>query len=189
MPRIIASTLAENRAHRRDALVDSAARMIRANGQVTVSAVANDVGLSRSAVYEYYASAADLIADVLVDEITLWADALAQVLDTTSGDPVRIWIDTAVGYAAQGRHAFVRAAAQVPLPPVRRAQVQAVHRGLLDPLIAALGGHEQAARQAQYVWGVVESAMQAVDGGADAEVQADLAWRFCQAGLQPINVS
>jgi AcrR family transcriptional regulator len=187
MPRISARTLAENRTQRRDALVESAARLLREQGKVSVSAVATDVGLSRSAVYEYYSSAADLIADVLVDEMVLWADSLTAALAGAVGDPVRVWIDTVIGYAANGRHAFVRAAGQVPLPPVRRAQVQAVHRGLLDPLVDALGGDARAARSAQYVWSVVESAMNAVDAGADARVQADLAWCFCQAGLQRIN--
>jgi AcrR family transcriptional regulator len=187
MPRISASTLVEHRAQRRDALVESAARLLRDHGTISVSAVAEDVGLSRSAVYEYYSSAADLIADVLVDEMVLWADTLAEALESTDGDPVRVWIDTVISYAADGRHAFVRAAGRVPLPAVRRAQVQAVHRGLLDPLVRALGGDRRAIRSAQYVWGVTESAMNAVDAGADPHVQADLAWCFCQAGLQRIN--
>jgi AcrR family transcriptional regulator len=183
MPRIDAPSVAENRAMRRDHLVTAAADRLREHGTVSLSAVARDVGLSRSAVYEYYSSAADLIADVIVDEMAIWADTLEQTLTEHPTDPLRHWIAAALGYAAEGRHAFMRAAASIPLPPVRRAQVHAMHRGLLAPLVNALGGDASAARIAHYIWAVTEAAMHAIDDGADAAEQADLVWLFCQAGL------
>ena len=71
MPRIDAPTLAEHREQRRDALLEAATTVMRESGTVTMSAVAERTGLSRTAVYEYYRSSADLIADVLVDELAV----------------------------------------------------------------------------------------------------------------------
>ena len=78
MPKIAAATVAENRELRRDALLAAAATLMQRGGSFTVAEVAKEVGLSRSAVYEYYRSAAELIADVLVDEMSAWSDVLAE---------------------------------------------------------------------------------------------------------------
>ena len=77
VPKIAAATVAENRELRRDALLSAAATLMQRGGSFTVAEVAKEVGLSRSAVYEYYRSAAELIADVLVDEMSAWCDVLA----------------------------------------------------------------------------------------------------------------
>jgi len=185
MPKITANTLAEHRAQRRDALVDAAAAVLRDRGSVNMAAVAAQVGLSRSAVYEYYSSSADLIADVLVDELAAWIDHLevSVAKASTVEDMVHAWVNAVLEYVVDGRHALVRAAAGTPLPAVRRAQVQAMHRNLAAPLVRALGHTPEARRMAAYIWGVVEVAINAIESGADAHEQADLAWNFCQAGL------
>jgi AcrR family transcriptional regulator len=76
MPRISAPTVAENRELRRADLLTAATGLILRGRSFTVAEVAAEVGLSRSAVYEYYSGAGDLVADVLVDELTDWADHL-----------------------------------------------------------------------------------------------------------------
>lgn len=190
MPKITENTLAEHRARRRDALVDAAADVLRDRGTVNMATVAAQVGLSRSAVYEYYSSSADLIADVLVDELAAWIDHLEEAVagQSTMEDMVHAWIMAVLEYVVDGRHALVRAAGGTPLPPVRRAQVQAMHRNLAAPLIRALGPTPQARRTAALIWGVVDVAINAIESGADPHEQADLAWNFCQAGL-PCSVS
>jgi AcrR family transcriptional regulator len=185
MPRIDAANIAEHRASRRDHLVTAATALMRSEGTVSMSAVAREVGLSRSAIYEYYASAADLIADVLIDELALWSEHLEAAV-AGQADPqqqVRAWMDAVFAYVNDGRHALVRAAGTAPLPPVRRAQVQQMHRGLSAPLVRALGADAEAIRRAQYIWGAMQVAINAIEAGACVQEQADLAWSFCQAGL------
>lgn len=170
---------------RRDELVDAAARIMLQQGTVSMTTVAREVGLSRSALYEYYSSSADLIADVLVDELAAWTDDLAAACRGASTDEerVRAWLNAVFAYAADGRHALVRAAGRTPLPPVRRAQVHTMHQNLAEPLVRALGGGERARHLALFIWAVAEAAINAIDQGANASEQADLAWSFCQAGL------
>ena len=187
MPRIDAPTLAERREQRRDALLEAATTVMRESGTVTMSAVAERTGLSRTAVYEYYRSSADLIADVLVDELAAWIDHLAEAIDGIADPRERLvtWIRAALAYVEDGRHALVRAAGDATLPPVRRAQVQTLHRDLAAPVYVALReiGGTGAERIASYVWGVVEAATRHIESGRAADDEADAAIAFALAGV------
>ena len=188
MPKISAPTVALNREQRRAALLKAAATLILREGTFTVAEVASEVGLSRSAVYEYYSSAADLIADVLVDELVDWSEDLQQAVDAQS-DPssrVRAWVTAVLEYVRDGRHALVRAAGTVDLPPTRRAQVQAQHRDLITPLALAIHdlGIEDSAGVAMLVWGAVDAAISRIESGqAPAEREIELVLDFIQGGV------
>ena len=187
MPRIDAPTLAEHREQRRDALLEAATTVMRESCTVTMSAVAERTGLSRTAVYEYYRSSADLIADVLVDELAAWIDHLAEAIDGIADPRERLvtWIRAALAYVEDGRHALVRAAGDATLPPVRRAQVQTLHRDLAAPVYVALReiGVTDAERIASYVWGVVEAATRHIESGRAADDEVDAAIAFALAGV------
>ena len=119
MPRISAPTVAENRAQRRAALLTAGSALLRRDGTVTMADVAAEVGLSRSAVYEYYASAADLVADLLD---RAWADTIQAITDATAhaadpGEQVQAWVRAALGPSGGSRRALVRAAGSDRVPP------------------------------------------------------------------------
>jgi AcrR family transcriptional regulator len=187
MPKIQAPTLAQHREQRRDALVEAATMVMRESGTVTMAVVAERTGLSRSAVYEYYRSAADLIADVVVDELAAWIDHLAIAVEHIDDPRQRLetWIRAALAYVADGRHALVRAAGDSSLPPVRRAQVQAMHRELAAPVLTSLRdlGVRDAERIASYVWGVVETATRHIEAGRAEDDEVDAAIAFALAGV------
>ena len=119
MPKISAPSIAEHREARRDALLAAAAQLMLSGTPFTVAQVASEVGLSRSAVYEYYASAADLIADVLVDEMALWVDEMSPMVEAETDPLARIetWVRgelvgglycVALGRAVFGESMFTR---------------------------------------------------------------------------------
>jgi AcrR family transcriptional regulator len=172
VPKIAAATVAENRELRREALLSAAATLMQRGGAFTVAEVAKEVGLSRSAVYEYYRSAAELIADVLVDELSAWSDALADsaLPGMTPRQRIHAWIHGVLDYVADGRHALLRSAGSIELPPTRRAEVQSLHQELIAPLVAALvaDGSRTPARTARYVWGVVDVAIARIENGEAA---------------------
>jgi AcrR family transcriptional regulator len=189
MPRIAAASVAEHREMRRDALVSVTADLMREQGSsaVTMSTIAQRAGLSRTAVYEYYSSAADLIADVIVDELATWADHLADccVNITDPRERLETWIRSALAYVADGRHALVRAAGDATLPPVRRAQVATMHRDLARPLHQALSDLDVSApeRYTSYIWGIVESATRRIESGRAADDEVDAAVAFALSGI------
>lgn len=188
MPKITAPTVAEHREQRRTQLLDAAAMLIIRDDTITMAQVAAEVGLSRSAVYEYYSSAADLIADVLVDELAEWASSLERVTSTVT-DPVeqvRAWTTAVLNYVAAGRHALVRAAGAVDLPPSRRVEVQTMHRSLIAPLFAAVAamGDVDPGQLARYVWGVVDVSIARIEAGeCDTDDEIATVLEFIQGGL------
>lgn len=192
MPRILASTVAENREQRRAALLNAAATLILRDGTFTVAEVASEVGLSRSAVYEYYSSAADLIADVLLDELGDWrADldsALAEIADPH--EQIRAWVHSVLAYVGDGRHALVKAAGAIDLPAERRSAVQAQHRALMDPLasaVAALGFTDPGA-VSMLVWGAVDASITRVESGLAAPGdEAVRVLAFIEGGLTALH--
>jgi AcrR family transcriptional regulator len=131
MPAIDAPTVAEHRQRRHDALIAATCTILLNEGAaaVTMASVAARTGLSRTAIYEYYRSANDIVADVVVDEMLAWNDhltaATADIADP--GQRLEAWLRAALGYVTDGRHAIVRATADASLPPARRAQVRSLH--------------------------------------------------------------
>lgn len=181
--------MALNREQRRAALLEAAATLILREGTFTVAEVASEVGLSRSAVYEYYSSAADLIADVMVDELADWSADLQAAVDAQD-DPasrIRAWVTAVLEYVRDGRHALVRAAGTVELPPTRRAQVQAQHRDLITPLSDAVTdlGLEDPSGVSMLIWGAVDAAITRIESGmTTAERETDLVLDFIHGGVE-----
>lgn len=188
MPKITAPTVAEHREQQREALLSAAAALMEQGTNFTVAEVAKHVGISRSAVYLYYSSSADLIADVLVDELATWADELSAATADVATPVAKIerWIAAVIEYVADGRHALVRSAGSIELPETRRAQVQHMHRELIAPLYSALmqAGVTDAAQQSRYVWGVVDAAIARIEAGqCDAEAELDAVTAFVLRAL------
>jgi AcrR family transcriptional regulator len=73
-PRIQEATIREQRQMRQRQLMDAALSLAMEDGvdSVTVSAVAKRAGLARSSIYEYFASSADLIADLVMEEMAYY---------------------------------------------------------------------------------------------------------------------
>ncbi|MFY9332097.1 MAG: TetR/AcrR family transcriptional regulator [Candidatus Nanopelagicales bacterium] len=189
MPAIDAPTVAEHRERRRDTLVHITAEIMIESGcrAVTMASVAKRAGLSRTAVYEYYNSAGDIVADVIVDEMHAWCDYLDDATRTIEDPQARIeaWIRSALGYVSDGRHAIVRAAADATLPPVRQAQVHALHRQLAQPLTVALTELNVAApeRTTAFIWSLVDAATRRIEGGRARVDEVDAVTAFVLAGI------
>ena len=183
MPKIAAATVAENREQRKESLLLAAATLIERGGGFTVAEVAKEVGLSRTAVYEYYSSAAELIADVLIDELAAWSKSLADQIDPLARprDRAHAWITGVLTYVVDGRHALLRSAASIELPESRRDDVQALHQAVIAPLVDTLvaAGSSDPVRDARFVWGVVDVAIHRIEGGEcdpDQEIAAVIAF-------------
>jgi len=189
MPRIVGHTLAENRDLRQTALLNAAAEIAHEQGiaAVTVGAVAERAGIARSSVYSYFASGADMIADILVDELITMAAHLKEATNPaqTEEEAIDLWMRAALQYVIEGRHAFVRAASNADLPPTRKAQVNGLHHAMAAPLLRALRhrGETEAMRLAQQVNAVVEVCVRRIEAGGDIEVEIAAAKEFIFAGL------
>lgn len=192
MPRIETETLAQHRDWRRGQLIEAAASIAMQSGgaAVTVAAVAQRAGLSRTSVYEYFASSADLVADLVIDELNGFTDYLTQEISHSRSEKERIelWIKAALTYIADGRHLLAKALNATTLPQERAHQIRVAHRGLLAPLILSLEKLEvEDVQQAlAFIQAVTDASTKRIEAGHDAETEIKKATSFCINGLTSI---
>ncbi len=192
MPRIHTPSLSEHRDWRRSQLIEAATAIaLESGGEViTVAAVASRAGLSRTSVYEYFASSADLVADLIIDELETFALIMEKSTGSAS-DPfsaIQGWIASSLTYIADGRHLLAKALNAVDLPSERSAAIGAAHRALLAPLHSALTeiGITDIAQALSLLQSATDSATKRIEAGSDAEVEISNTITFCTAGLRAL---
>lgn len=189
MPRIATQTLAQHRDWRRGQLIDAAASIAMESGgqAVTVAAVAQRAGLSRTSVYEYFASSADLVADLVIDELNGFADYLSDEIAQAQSpsECIELWIKAALTYIADGRHLLAKALNATTLPQERAHQIKVAHRGLLAPLMESLEKLqvEDALQALAFIQAVTDASTKRIEAGHDAAKEIEKATSFCLNGL------
>ncbi|HUW88034.1 MAG TPA: TetR/AcrR family transcriptional regulator [Candidatus Paceibacterota bacterium] len=192
MPRISTATLAQHRDWRRQQLISAASAIALEDGgrAVTVAAVAERAGLSRTSVYEYFGSSAELVADLVIEELTNFSEALRESTDA-SPDPyqaIRNWIDAALRYIADGRHLLAKAFSATSLPIDRTHEIVAAHRALLAPLETALSdiGVADVVHALVLIQSVTDAATRRIETGSDSDLEIETATNFCIAGIDTL---
>jgi AcrR family transcriptional regulator len=192
MPRIQTETLAQHRDWRRNQLIEAAASIALESGEsaVTVAAVAQRAGLSRTSVYEYFGSSADLVADLVLEELKNFAQYLQDAVSETALpiENIQAWIESALTYIADGRHLLAKALNASSLPQERTAAIGAAHRALLAPLVAGLTamGVKDTQRGLLFIQAITDASTKRIESGHDAEAEIKSATSFCVAGLASI---
>lgn len=141
MPRITAPTLAEHRESRRSALLVAGSDLLDLGGPqaVTMAAVAARSGLSRPAVYEYFASTEDLLIAVIGERMREWAGRIADAVHEAATPEAKIAAYVRASLALIAADGAPLAAMMAwRLPDDVRDRVARLHRALSAPLIQAL---------------------------------------------------
>ncbi len=192
MPRINTATLSEHRDWRRQQLISAASAIALQEGgnAVTVAAVAEKAGLSRTSVYEYFASSAELVADLVIEELTVFAHSLEDAVALTSNpyDAIDSWISAALRYIGDGRHLLAKALSSTSMPKDRAGDIGAAHRALLAPMYQALKelGIADIAQALTLIQGVTDASTKRIESGSDAELESITATHFCIAGIRAL---
>jgi len=192
MPKIQAPTLALHRELRRQQLMSAALELALSNGadSITVAAVAAKAGLARSSIYEYFASSADLVADLVIEELDYYTKRLAEaVADAT--DPyhrIELWITESLRYVADGRHMLVKSLNTINTPEERKDEILMGHRRMMAPLQAALSdaGIVDVRVASALLASVTDAASIRIDAGSAAEPEIQSAVTFALAGLRAL---
>lgn len=192
MPRIQTQTLAQHRDWRRNQLIEAAASIALESGgaAITVAAVAQRAGLSRTSVYEYFGSGSELVADLVIDELHTFTatldDAVSHCPDATC--IVTCWIKGALTYIADGRHLLAKALNATAMPQSRAQQIGVAHRALLAPLMKAVVdlGVQDTQRALTFIQAITDASTKRIESGHDAEKEIAFATNFCINGLTGI---
>jgi AcrR family transcriptional regulator len=173
-------------------LIEAAAAIALESGgaAVTVAAVAARAGLSRTSVYEYFASSADLAADLVIDELKIFGDELAEIsaASSTSLEAIDLWIEGSLRYIADGRHLLAKALNAIELPRNRSAAIGAAHGELLAPLRSKLEdlGISDVGFALALIQSTTDGATKRIERGDDAELIIASTREFCIAGLKAL---
>ena len=191
-PRIVEATIGEQRAMRQKQIIDAAMSLALESGapSITVAAVAKRAGISRSLVYEYFSSSADLITDLVLEELDYYKERLTNAVQGVK-DPytyIELWIAEALQYVADGRHLLVKSLNSVAAPDFRKEEISQGHRNLMativDPLrmieIADLG------LAVSYLQSAIDAAAKRIDAGNKAAPEIQNAQLFAIAGLRAL---
>jgi AcrR family transcriptional regulator len=189
MPKIETQTLSQHRDWRRSQLIEAAAAIALESGgaAITVAAVAARAGLSRTSVYEYFASSADLAADLVIDELNSFAEELKKISEagSTPVESIDLWIEGSLQYIADGRHLLAKALNAIDLPRNRSAAIGMAHGALLAPLRSKL--EELGISDINFALTLIQSttdgASRRIESGDDAELVITSTREFCIAGL------
>ena len=192
MPKIQAPTIVAHRELRRQQLMGAAMELAIEGGAeaITVSAVAQKAGLSRSSIYEYFSSSADLIADLVLEELDYYTARLADAIKdaTDPFEKIELWIAEGLRYVEDGRHMLVKSLNTVSTPEFRREEISLGHRRLISPLRQALSetGITEVASAAAFLQSVTDAASVRIDAGNEAELEISNAVSFAIAGLRAL---
>ena len=192
MPRIQAPTVVLHRELRRQQLMEAAMGLALASGaeSITVAAVAAKAGLARSSIYEYFASSADLVADLVLEELDYYTQRLATATQGAQ-DPferIELWISESLRYVADGRHMLVKSLNTIDTPDARKDEILMGHRRMMAPLQEAITqtGVADVRVAAALLSSVTDAASIRIDAGNEAELEIQSAVAFALAGLRAL---
>ena len=191
-PRIQEATIREQRQMRQRQLMDAALSLAIEDGvdSVTVSAVAKRAGLARSSIYEYFASSADLIADLVMEEMAHYNKRLLKAVDNVE-DPfeyISLWIEEALQYVVDGRHLLVKSLNTATTPNYRKADIAQGHQDLMGTIIKPLSeiGLPDVKLGLAYVQATIDVASVRIESGNDAVQEIKYAQKFAITGLRAL---
>lgn len=187
MPRIDAPTVAEHRAARERALLDAARRLLTTDPErvPTLAEVGELAGLSRSSVYQYFASRDDLLSALVADSFPAWQRRIDAAVAAAGGprEQVLAFVRANLELVADGEHALARTLAGHAPANELAERSRDFHARLLDPVRDALErlGVADPDLSAELVNGVVLAASRLVERTGDLEG----AYRATAAMLEP----
>jgi AcrR family transcriptional regulator len=191
-PKIAEATIGEQRAMRQRQIVDAAMSLALESGApaVTVAAVAKRAGISRSLVYEYFSSSADLIADLVLEELEYYKNRLITAVHGVE-DPynyIELWISEALQYVADGRHMLVKSLNSVSAPEFRKAEISQGHRNMMATIIEPLKriAGTDVGVAVSYLQSAIDAAAKRIDAGNEAALEIRHAQTFAVAGLRAL---
>ena len=191
-PKIQAATIVEQRAMRQRQLIDAAMSLALEGGvsKVTVSSVAKRAGVARSSIYEYFSSSADLIADLIMEEMAYYRDRLACAVAKVE-DPYRyieLWIAEALEYVVDGRHLLVKSLNTVTTPNYRKSDIAKGHKELMATITQPISkiGIRDLGLALTYLQNTIDAASIRIESGMDPAQEIESAQIFALAGLKAL---
>jgi AcrR family transcriptional regulator len=174
---------------RQSAILQAAADLIETIGcdAVTMKSIAEITGLSRPAVYQYFASREHILGELVLNEMADLSNELDLQVAKTD-DPIlqlSIWVRGTLDYLISPSHKVVKEISIDSLPVDQRGMLKAMHGQFMLSLLSPLArlSPEDSQALAGFVYSSVVAAADRIAKGGDYETEAATLERFVIAGV------
>jgi AcrR family transcriptional regulator len=175
---------------RQEIILSAAQTMISESGpdSVSMAQLAAATGLSRPAIYQYFASKEHVLAELMINEMADLSNAIDEHI-AQFDDPlerVRIWIHYTLAHLASAEHRIIRAISIESLPEESRGVLKALHGHFMTALTSPVSelGAEDVTATCHLIFSAVAAAASRIDAGSDFTREAAALEKFVVAGLE-----
>jgi AcrR family transcriptional regulator len=174
---------------REDEILSATLTLIAAQGvdAVSMARVAEATGLSRPALYQYFASKEDLLAELVINEM---ADLSNEIDARVAGfddalEQIRIWVHYSLAHLSGADHRAIREISIDRLPTEKRGMLHAMHGHFMLTLLSPLKalGISDPTPTAHMIFAAVSTAAKRIDEGSEFVREAAALEAFAMAGI------
>ena len=174
---------------RQEAILAAAQSLIAEKGveAVSMAELAKATGLSRPAIYQYFASKDHVLAELVINEMADLSNAIERHIEGLA-DPlerIRIWIHYSLAHLASAEHRIVREISIASLPEDSRGMINAMHGHFMVALLSPVRelGVKDVTATAHLIFASVAAAAKRIDEGSEFVREAAALEQFTVAGL------
>ena len=190
-------TPAPVRDERQDSILQAAHNLISERGvdAVSMQELAKLTGLSRPAIYQYFASRDHVLAELVINEMADLSNAIDDHVAELN-DPmerVRVWVHYSLAHLASSEHRAIREISISSLPEESRGMVRAMHGHFMMALINPVTqlGVTDVTATCHLLYAAVAEAAKRIDEGSEYVREAAALEQFAINGivgaLRPAN--
>ena len=175
---------------RAEAILEAAQSLIADYGveKVSMAELALATGLSRPAIYQYFASKEDVLAELVINEM---ADLSNEIDQRMMGieDPmerIRVWIHYSLAHLANADHRVIRQISIDTLPKEKRGMLNSMHGHFMMALVNPITqiGIADVTATCHLIYASVAESAKRIDEGSAFEREAAALEKFAIAGIK-----
>lgn len=175
---------------RQDLILEKAQALIAKSGvdSVTMANLAEQTGLSRPAIYQYFANRETVLAELVLNEMADLSNALDEHLGKLDSplERVRVWVHYSLAHLSSAEHRIIRQISLDALPEESRGMINAMHGHFMSSLISPLNqlGVRDPGALCHLIFASVAQAAKRIDEGSEFVREAAVLERFTIAGIR-----
>ncbi len=174
---------------RQEEILEAAIEIIATLGvdAVSMAQLAKRTGLSRPAIYQYFSSREHVLAELVINEMADWSNAIDDHISKFE-DPlerIRVWIHYSLAHLASAEHRAIREITIESLPDESRGMIRAMHGHVMTSLLSPIGqlGVADVTATAHLIYATVAASAKRIDEGGSYEKEAGALEQFTIAGI------
>ena len=182
-------TPASIRDERQDLILAAAQQIIAEKGvdAVSMAELAAATGLSRPAIYQYFASKDHVLAELVINEMADLSNAIDEHIARFDDamERIRVWIHYTLAHLASAEHRVIREISIASLPEDSRGMINAMHGHFMMALLSPVKelGVKDVTATCHLIYASVAAAAQRIDAGSEYVREAAALEQFTIAGI------